>query len=152
MMRVAGSVAGAISRKTAPPEVREQTAARGGARLVVVVDDEPAIVEGLRLLLNAWGMEVLAAHTVGELTARLAGAPARPCLVLADYYLPPGNTGADVVGIVRSHCGYPVPAIILTGDTAPERQAEASALGAHLLHKPVQIATLRQAIDRALAA
>ena len=43
------------------------------------------------------------------------------------------------------------PAIILTGDTAPERLRQANDSGHGLLHKPVQPARLRQMIDERLA-
>lgn len=119
-------------------------------RLIVVVDDDAAIVEGMSMLLEGWGYEVLAALSLEELARRLplAGSPG---LVMADHYLPPGGTGAEAVAMVRNHVGAPVPALILTGDTTPERQAEAAALGCRLLHKPVRIAPLKEMIDTLLA-
>jgi CheY-like chemotaxis protein len=45
---------------------------------------------------------------------------------------------------------YPeLPAILLSGDTAPDRLREAEAAGIALLHKPVAVADLAQAIARA---
>lgn len=116
-------------------------------RLVVVVDDDRSIVEGLALLLEAWGYDVLTALSLDELAQRLPQASGRPGLVLADHFLPAGGTGAQAVEMVRAHVGAPVPALILTGDTMPERQAEAAALGCQLLHKPVQIGPLKDMVD-----
>lgn len=124
--------------------------AAGGSRLVVVVDDEPFIVEGLSLLLKGWGYEVVAAQSIDELAQRLPAIREVPGLVLADHFLPQGGSGIEAVEMVRRHAGAPVPAIILTGDTAPERLAEASARGCGLLHKPVQVAPLRDAVDKAM--
>lgn len=119
----------------------------GGSRLIVVVDDDRSIVEGLALLLEGWGYEVLTALSLDELARNLPQATGRPGLVLADHFLPAGGTGAQAVEMVRNHVGIPVPALILTGDTTPERQAEAAALGCRLLHKPVQIAPLKDMVD-----
>lgn len=115
--------------------------------LIAVVDDDASIVEGLAMVLEAWGYDVLTAHTVDELAGRLEASATLPALVIADHFLPSGRTGSDVVELVRARSGKPVPAIILTGDTGPERQAEAEAAGYRLLHKPVLPAPLRQAVD-----
>lgn len=123
----------------------------GISRLIVVVDDDRSIVEGLGLLLEGWGYEVLAALSLDELARNLPTATGRPGLVLADHFLPAGGTGAQAVEMVRKHVGAPVPALILTGDTTPERQAEAAALGCRLLHKPVQIGPLKDTVDSLMA-
>ncbi|WP_353858433.1 response regulator [Azospirillum formosense] len=117
------------------------------SRLVIVVDDDRSIVEGLALLLEAWGYDVMTALSLTELAQRLPQAPGRPGLVLADHFLPAGGTGAQAVEMVRAHVGAAVPALILTGDTMPERQVEAAALGCRLLHKPVQIGPLKDMVD-----
>ena len=116
-------------------------------RLIVVVDDDPSIVEGLGMVLEAWDFQVLTALTVDDLRGRLSTLTASPGLVLADHFLPGTRTGAEAVELVRTHCGRPVPAIILTGDTTPERQAEAASAGYRLLHKPVQMPALRAAVE-----
>jgi len=123
------------------------TASDAQSRLIVVVDDDPSIVEGLAMVLEAWDFEVLTALTVDELGRRLPGLSGQPGLVLADHFLPGNRTGAEAVELVRAHTGRPVPAIILTGDTTPERQAEAAAAGYRLLHKPVQVPALRAAVE-----
>lgn len=119
----------------------------GQDRLIVVVDDDPSIVEGLGMVLEAWGYTVLTALTVDDLRSRLGGLSGQPGLVLADHFLPGNHTGAEAVELVRAQCGRAVPAIILTGDTTPERHAEAVAAGYRLLHKPVQVPALRAAVD-----
>ena len=123
------------------------TASEAQSRLIVVVDDDPAIAEGLAMVLEAWDFEVLTALTVDDLARRLPELSGSPGLVLADHFLPGNRTGAEAVELVRGHVGRPVPAIILTGDTTPERQAEAAAAGYRLLHKPVQVPALRAAVE-----
>ena len=123
------------------------TSSDGQSRLIVVVDDDPSIVEGLAMVLEGWDFAVVTALTVDDLKRSLADMSGRPGLVLADHFLPGNRTGAEAVELVRAHCGRPVPAIILTGDTTPERQAEAAAAGYRLLHKPVQVPALRASVE-----
>lgn len=127
------------------------TAADTQGRLIVVVDDDRSIVQGLAMVLESWDFRVFTALGVDDLKRRLADLPGVPGLVLADHFLPGGHTGADVVELVRGQFGRAVPAIILTGDTAPERQAEAAAAGCRLLHKPVQVPDLRAAVEASFA-
>jgi CheY-like chemotaxis protein len=48
--------------------------------------------------------------------------------------------------------GAPVPAFVITGDTAPERLLDAGANGFDLLHKPVSLMALRATLNRLLKA
>lgn len=70
-----------------------------------------------------------------------------PNAILADYRLPGGRTGIEAAKDVHRVCGREIPAVILTGDTAPDRIAEALASGFKLMHKPVQPEQLRKMID-----
>ena len=47
---------------------------------------------------------------------------------------------------LRSTLGSMVPAIIMTGDTSPQRLRDAQSTSALLLHKPVSTGQLRDAI------
>lgn len=118
---------------------------------IVVIDDEPDVLDSTRLLLESWGHTVLSGTSADDVVARLAELGREPDLVLADYRLRNGDTGGQAVARVESQLEGRVPAIILTGDTAPERLQQAKALGYGLLHKPVQPEALRTAIDEALA-
>ena len=44
-----------------------------------------------------------------------------------------------------------IPAILITGDTSPERMREAYTSGYPLIHKPVRPATLRVAVNQQLS-
>jgi len=65
-------------------------------------------------------------------------------LLLVDYRLREGKTGRDAIETVRAHLGKHVPAIIITGDTASDRIAEAQSSDALLLHKPASTSQLRR--------
>jgi|GEM_PF-6944979 len=71
-------------------------------------------------------------------------------LILADYQLHDGRTGPEAIEVVREEVNEEVTAIIVTGDTAPDRLSEARALGAPLLHEPVVADALYRCIDAVL--
>jgi signal transduction histidine kinase/ActR/RegA family two-component response regulator len=114
---------------------------------VLVIDDEEAVREGMRTLLEAYGCRVsLAGGTAGALKA---AAEAPPDLVLADFRLREHDDGLLAVRQLRAqHPG--LPALLVSGDTAPERLREARAAGLPLLHKPVAAEVLVLAIHKAV--
>lgn len=131
----------------AVPERRseDEPAKDDRGRLVLIIDDEALVRMGLQVTLEGWNYRVLAADSVAAVT-RLVMAGARPQAILADYRLRGGETGLDAIGVVQAHLGTRVPAIVITGDTAPERLLEVQAGGYRLLHKPVPTHELYRAV------
>ncbi len=135
-----------------PPEARAEAAESAhqtGA--ILVVEDDPSVRETLALLLESEGNRATTAED-GRKALELAGRGlARPDLVVADYNLPRGLNGLQVVAGLRETLGYKVPAIILTGDISTETLREI-AQGGHLhLNKPVKAKDLIELIQRCLA-
>jgi signal transduction histidine kinase/CheY-like chemotaxis protein len=126
----------------APPELAVSGDALAG-RCVIVIDDEAAIREGMHELLSQWGCTSLEAASAAQALELLDARNAVPELVLADYRLTQGSNGAYAVQLLRERFGEALPALLITGDTGPERLQEAKASGLHMLHKPVRPAQLR---------
>jgi signal transduction histidine kinase/CheY-like chemotaxis protein len=120
--------------------------------LIVVVDDESVIRDGMAQLLAGWGFTPAVAASGDEALASLSGILRRPDLLICDYRLRGGESGITVIERLRAEFNDPIPAILITGDTAPGRLAEAQASGLLLLHKPVSNGRLRAAITNLLAA
>jgi two-component system, sensor histidine kinase len=120
--------------------------ARG--RLVVVIDDDPLVLDGMRGLLRSWGYRVVAVDSERAAFADLAGEDRPPDLIICDFHLAAGKTGLEAIEGLR-HV-FPVPACLISGETAPERLREINACGYELLHKPVQPAVLRLLVNRLL--
>lgn len=115
--------------------------ARVGTR-VLVIDNEPAILDGMRSLLEGWSCEVAVARGLGDAIARAGDTP--PDIVLADFHLDRGRTGIEAIGALRSRLGGMVPAALLTADRSLELQASVRAMErCALLYKPVKPAKLR---------
>jgi signal transduction histidine kinase/CheY-like chemotaxis protein len=117
-------------------------------RLILVVEDEAAVREGLVVLLKAWGASVADFDTVAALHAWLGGSPpVAPDLLLVDYRLPQGHTGLDALAAARAHWpGRTLPAIVITGSTIGGHETEAAEHDFHLLIKPVLPNKLRAMI------
>ncbi|AIB14324.1 histidine kinase (plasmid) [Azospirillum argentinense] len=116
-------------------------------RLILIVEDDPVQSAGMQLLLESWGHDVLVAADGPAALATLRAAPRCPDVILSDFRLPGPLTGAETVTRAAEQQGRPIPGIILTGDTAPERIREAVAVGCRLLHKPVTPDVLRDALN-----
>lgn len=121
-----------------------------GNGIVLVIDDEELVRQGMQAMLEGWGYQVLTAGSRDGAVAVLGDR--RPDIILADYRLRDGETGLDAIQTVHVQLGVTIPAAIVTGDTAPERLAEAKAGGCWLLHKPLAAAELRQAVSELMNA
>jgi CheY-like chemotaxis protein len=132
---------------TAPIVPATALARRG---LIFVVDDEPAIQEGMRSLLAGWGHSVVCAGSGDDMLARAATCRHRPDVIICDYRLRGEETGLQVIERLREEYNDDIPALLITGDTAPDRLAEAVGSGLLLLHKPVANSRLRAAVNNFL--
>ena len=115
---------------------------------VLVLDDEESVREAMQTLLSAHGCEVRVAATTRSAVLDSLAAP--PDLVLVDLRLRSGDDGIAAVQSLRSALPD-LPALLVSGDTAPERLREAQAAGLQLLHKPVQAEALLDAMEQQLA-
>ena len=110
---------------------------------MLVIDDEEAVREGMRTLLEALGGEVQVAS--GTEQAQALAKVSRPDVVLADFRLHGSDDGLTAVRSLRVM--YPdLAALLVSGDTAPQRLRDAHAAGLPLLHKPTSAQVLAQAI------
>jgi len=119
-------------------------------RIAVVIDDEAAIVEGMKVLLSGWGMDVIGSLSGDEVMDALVARERLPDVIIADYRLAGGAVGTDVIDRLRRELDPEIPAILVTGSTAAERVSQADARGYDLLLKPVNAEALRELIGRKL--
>jgi two-component system KDP operon response regulator KdpE len=80
---------------------------------ILVVDDEPHIVRGLKVILRTAGYAVEAAENKAQALASLASRP--PDAVVLDLVLPDGQ-GVDVCREVRRWSGLPIVVLSAVGD------------------------------------
>ena len=129
-----------------PAAAKEPTQDLSG-RLIVVIDDEEAIVEGMRVLLTGWGAQVIGSITGDDVMAAVERHERMPDLIIADYRLGGGVVGTDVIDRLRQELDPEVPAILVTGSAAAASTLDGNARRYPLLIKPVQPGRLRELID-----
>jgi CheY-like chemotaxis protein len=125
--------------------VRAMKAIRSGSspKLVVVIDDDPLVLEATDGLLRSWGCQVVTADSYSAALTRLAEIRRRPDLIVCDYHLPEGTTGIDAIEGLRS--AFEIPALLISGDPSLP-SGESWPNGYSLLYKPVDAARFRAAL------
>ena len=118
-------------------------------RRVVVVEDDRAVANSIKFSLESRGMAVTIYGSAEEVLAN-AELPA------ADFYISdlrlPGLNGLELLGELQRRSGKPIHAVILTGDTSPERVELARSSRWPLLFKPVDLSDLLSAIESQVSA
>lgn len=138
-----GPVVGPIEPETAPDGDRRTWK-------VVVVDDDPDVVELLEQLLKREGHIVKTASDAASAITLIAGSAIKPELLLTDYNLPGGLDGLDLLRSLRASLPRGLPAIVLTGDISSEALSRIAAEDCVQLSKPVKAQDLIATIERLL--
>jgi signal transduction histidine kinase/ActR/RegA family two-component response regulator len=110
--------------------------------VVLCIDNEPKILDGMETLLGGWGCVVLKAADLPEAVAAIRTATAAPAGLLVDYHLDQGN-GIEAIVALRRLLGADLPAILITADRSPDVREAARAHEVQVLNKPVKPAALR---------
>ena len=129
-------------------ETQESTPSRG---TILIVEDDPAVLEMLQLLFDDEGHRTLVAadgHKALELAAQGSTVPD---LIIADYNLPKGLNGLEIIARLQKQLQHAIPAIILTGDISTDSLREIAGHGCVHLNKPVRAKELTRLAQRLLA-
>ncbi|RYX93987.1 MAG: hybrid sensor histidine kinase/response regulator [Comamonadaceae bacterium] len=132
---------------------RSGVAARGpqlSGRMVVVVDDEPAILHAVSFILQTAGCDVVMAQSGAQALQTLAGSTRVPDLIVCDFELNDGRNGADVVQQLRDEFNVDIPALLVTGNTDGSAADWAAELGIPILYKPLQAEEMKRALEKLL--
>jgi signal transduction histidine kinase/FixJ family two-component response regulator len=131
-----------LEMDAAPPTVPElplplPVAARDadGTRLaVLLVDDEAEVLNAMCVYLHQMGWSVKGVMD-GDKAQQAIDDGFEPDVLVVDFRLR-NETGIDVIERLRQDMPA-LPAVIVTGETAPSRFAELSNVAARVLHKPL---------------
>jgi signal transduction histidine kinase/CheY-like chemotaxis protein len=107
-------------------------------RTVLLVDDEEAVRTSVGELLVEWGYEVIAVATTAEALAAATTRAGLIDVIVSDLRLRDGDDGLRAIDQIRQACGFAVPAVLVTGDTAPDQVLRVHESGHIVLYKPVQ--------------
>ncbi|MBR2514247.1 MAG: hybrid sensor histidine kinase/response regulator [Halomonas sp.] len=116
--------------------------------VVWVIDDDPAIIEGMQALLGSWGCRVRAAATVSALEAASDGEC--PAVLLVDYHLGEHReNGIDLASRLRRRYPGLATVVITANHEAAVKRATREA-GMHCLLKPLKPLRLKMLLGTLL--
>ncbi len=138
-------------QKEQPASVRpeEESFSRLRGWKVVVVEDDPMVAKSIELSFQTLGIRV-------EVFGTAEMALARPEIVGADFYISdfilPGINGIQLLDAIQQRSATPINAVLITGETSPERVALTASARWPVLFKPAELSTLLTAMNRAAKA
>lgn len=116
---------------------------------VLVLDNEQAVMEGMRALLESWGATVIAARDESTAQDLCSTLPRGPDMALVDYHLDDGVDGIQALQRLRARWCRKVPGILISAD--PMLQARIAARDQiPMLGKPIKPGALRALMSRIL--
>ena len=135
-------------RESRPADRHAQPHGADGGRgaLIALIEDDADVLEATQHILRGWGFEVIGGQSADELLLGLTRAERNPALVISDYRLPNDENGLKAIERVQRHCGDPIPALVMTGDTGARELRDMSDSGVRVLHKPVQPEALKDTL------
>jgi signal transduction histidine kinase len=119
-------------------------------KLVVVIDNDPMVLEGMGGLMKNWGCSVITGDSEQAALAGLLGCRKPPDIIISDYHLSNGRTGIEAIAELRRALSASIPAFLMSGDTDSEPQRQAKDNGYIMLHKPVNPMALRATLTQVL--
>ncbi|WP_306150409.1 MULTISPECIES: hybrid sensor histidine kinase/response regulator [unclassified Roseibium] len=129
----------AEAQPSAPP------AAKGNlsGRKILVLENDPAVIEAMEGLLANWGCEFKVGRSTRDALEALESLRWIPDLIIADHHLDHGNLGTETLAQLFTILPTKVPAILATADASETVVEEAKRLGVEHMPKPVKPAQLR---------
>jgi Na+/proline symporter/signal transduction histidine kinase len=120
-------------------------------KVVLCVDNDPAVLVAMRTLLQGWSCEVVTATHVADARSQLEKLGTLPDIVLMDYHLESDLTGLAALDSLSAHAGRRLPAILVTANYTEVVRQEADARGYPVLNKPVRPGALRALMAQMLS-
>ena len=111
---------------------------------IIVIDDDALVRDSLGQLLTHWGHRVIQGADADEVLmtwAQLNHPPMQAAIV--DFRLRAGTTGLQALASLRNRLGSALPALVMTGDTAPQRLQQLVDAAQPWVLKPVKPLGLR---------
>ena len=118
--------------------------------LVLCIDNEPQVLDGLATLLTGWGCTPLVARSAADAEAAIAAARHMPDVAIVDYHLDAAD-GLAAIEALRNRFDPGLAAVLMTADRSPAVRLAAGRAAIPVLYKPVRPAALRAVIGQSRA-
>ena len=114
--------------------------------IVLCVDNDRTIMDGMKTLLSSWQCPVITAMDSTEAVEQLKMARVTPDIVISDYHLD-REDGCEAIRAISLACNADIPGIIATADGSQEVRSKVLSEGHAFLQKPIKPAALRALIS-----
>ena len=118
--------------------------------MIVIVDDDPEILTSTSSVLQLAGATIIQAASGDEIIHKLVNIEQVPDLILSDFRLS-GETGVDVIELLRHEFNTDIPALLITGETSRQVIEAIGQYGYRVLFKPLSAQDLIKAIAQELS-
>jgi DNA-binding NtrC family response regulator len=118
--------------------------------LVILIEDDVSVANAWGLLLEGEGFHVATAASATEASALLPHLDEVPLLLISDFHLLDGSTGAEAVSAIREFYDVEIPAFIVSGDTSKVVKDARLLDNCTLMSKPIDTNRLLSAARHAI--
>ncbi|MEM9601383.1 MAG: hybrid sensor histidine kinase/response regulator [Pseudomonadota bacterium] len=136
---------GATPLKRVQPVPRSAAVQQNRGRRVLLIENDPAIVEAMSTLFQQWGYHIDSACSAT--TAEQTAARFQPEIIVADQHLDHNELGLDAIVALRQRMQHHLPAVIVTADPSPSLARAAQQAHIEIMPKPVKPAQLRALLN-----
>jgi two-component system, chemotaxis family, CheB/CheR fusion protein len=117
---------------------------------VLHIEDDPGVAGAVARLLSIKGYELTSASSGADAVQAVDNGLV-PDVILADYNLPFGVTGDQVVTVIAARLGFRPPTIVLASVPSPNIE-KVMAIADRVFQKPVDMLLVLREIERLLSA
>ncbi len=120
-------------------------------KFIVVVDDDLAVLEAMKLWLERWRCTVVTAVSLKEIVAKLGSSARIPDVLICDFRLHGEETGLQVIDALRAEFNQEIPALLVTGEPIAKELQSQVPQGIPLFQKPIGPESLHLVLEQLLA-
>lgn len=117
-----------------------------------MVDNDPSICKGMRVLLEGWGCSVITAAGLSDLEEKISVGSTDVDLLIADYHLDDDVIGTEVVEEILARRAIAIPVLMITANYSNELKQQMRQAGYALINKPVKPLKLKATLSHLLKA
>ncbi|MEM6986267.1 MAG: hybrid sensor histidine kinase/response regulator, partial [Pseudomonadota bacterium] len=134
-----------IAKSTRQRDIGVSTATQPRGRRLLLIENDPAIVDAMTTLVQQWGYEVATAATASH--AKSVAAEFGPEIIVADQHLDDHELGSNAIMSIREATERCLPAVIVTANPSDELSRLAKDAQIEMMTKPVKPAQLRALLN-----
>lgn len=118
---------------------------------IVLIDNEPLMLTAMKIQLQEWGCQVIAAKDETSLNAAIAKKSFTPAIIISDYHLDDDKNGVDLVQKSLNQYTWHAPVIVCSADPSEQVREHTSNAKFYFMRKPIKALALKKLMKQLLA-